>query len=121
MDHAREGEVLGQQMTWTPPTPDDQVKFLRNIQRLLAEGLFTASYKFALLHALADLAVEKGDDTGAPSTWTRGTSPPSSWNSTGGSVGHSKGSSFSRTQKTKPPSSATLPKHSHIAEIHSID
>jgi 5-methylcytosine-specific restriction endonuclease McrA len=48
------------------PTPDDQVKFLRNIQRLLAEGLFTASYKFALLHAIADLAVEKGDDSGAP-------------------------------------------------------
>lgn len=48
------------------PTPEDQVCFLRNIQRLLAEGLFTASYKFALLHALADLAVEKGDDTGAP-------------------------------------------------------
>jgi hypothetical protein len=28
--------------------------------------LFVASYKFALLHALADLAVLKGDDTGAP-------------------------------------------------------
>jgi 5-methylcytosine-specific restriction endonuclease McrA len=53
-------------MTWTIPSPDDQVKFLRNIQRLLAEGLFVASYKFALLHALADLAVLKGDDTGAP-------------------------------------------------------
>ena len=53
-------------MTWTNPTPKEQVEFLRNIQRLLAEGLFTASYKFALLHALADLAVLKGDDTGAP-------------------------------------------------------
>ncbi len=51
-------------MTWTIPTPEEQVKFLRNIQRLLAEGLFVASYKFALLHALADLAVLKGDDTG---------------------------------------------------------
>jgi hypothetical protein len=40
------------------PTPERQVEFLRNIQRLLAEGLFTASYKFALLHAIADLAVE---------------------------------------------------------------
>jgi 5-methylcytosine-specific restriction endonuclease McrA len=48
------------------PTPEEQVRFLRNIQRLLAEGLFVASYKFALLHALADLAVLKGDDTGAP-------------------------------------------------------
>lgn len=48
------------------PTPEEQVHFLRNIQRLLAEGLFTASYKFALLHAIADLAVEKGDDSGVP-------------------------------------------------------
>jgi hypothetical protein len=42
------------------------VQFLRNVQRLLAEGLFVASYKYALLHALADLAVLKGEDTGAP-------------------------------------------------------
>jgi hypothetical protein len=42
------------------------VQFLRNVQRLLAEGLFVASYKYALIHALADLAVLKGDDTGAP-------------------------------------------------------
>jgi hypothetical protein len=28
--------------------------------------LFVASYKYALLHALADLAILKGDDTGAP-------------------------------------------------------
>jgi hypothetical protein len=42
------------------------VRFLRNVQRLLAEGQFTASYKFALVHALADLAVLRGDDSGAP-------------------------------------------------------
>lgn len=53
-------------MTWPVPAPEDQVQFLRNVQRLLAEGLFVASYKFALIHALADLAVLKGDDTGAP-------------------------------------------------------
>jgi hypothetical protein len=53
-------------MTWAIPTPEEQVQFLRNIQRLLAEGLFVASYKFALLHALADLAVLRGDDTGGP-------------------------------------------------------
>src|SRR6478672_3803082 len=53
-------------MTWPIPTPEEQVQFLRNIQRLLAEGLFVASYKFALVHALADLAVLKGDDSGAP-------------------------------------------------------
>jgi len=53
-------------MTSSPPTPEEQVLFLRNIQRLLAEGLFVASYKFALLHAIADLCVLKGNDTGAP-------------------------------------------------------
>jgi len=37
-----------------------------NIQRLLDEGLFTASYKFALLLALAVLSMEQGDDSGAP-------------------------------------------------------
>ena len=30
---------------WSPPTPEEQVLFLRNIQRLLAEGQFVASYK----------------------------------------------------------------------------
>lgn len=53
-------------MMWPLPTPEEQVCFLRNIQRLLAEGLFVASYKFALVHALADLSVLKGEDTGAP-------------------------------------------------------
>jgi hypothetical protein len=53
-------------MTWDVPTPEEQVGFLRSIQRLLAEGLFVASYKFALVRALADLAVLKGDDSGAP-------------------------------------------------------
>jgi len=53
-------------MTWSQPTPEQQIQFLRNIQRLLAEGRFVASYKFALVHALADLAVLHGDDTGRP-------------------------------------------------------
>jgi hypothetical protein len=48
-------------MTFPIPAPEEQVQFLRNVQRLLAEGLFVASYKFALLHALADLAVLKGE------------------------------------------------------------
>jgi len=52
-------------MTAIPPTPEEQVLFLRNIQRLLVEGQFTASYKFALLLAIADLCVLKGDDSGA--------------------------------------------------------
>ena len=53
-------------MTWAPPSSDEQVRFLRNMQRLLAEGQFVASYKFALLLALADLAVLRGDDSGGP-------------------------------------------------------
>jgi 5-methylcytosine-specific restriction endonuclease McrA len=56
----------GDASSWSAPCPEEQVHFLRNIQRLLAEGQFVASYKFALLLALADLAVLKGDDTGAP-------------------------------------------------------
>jgi hypothetical protein len=39
-------------MSYSPPTPNEQVQFLRNIQRIFAEGNFVASYKFALLHAL---------------------------------------------------------------------
>lgn len=53
-------------MSWPIPTPEDQIRFLRNIQRLLSEGQFVASYKFALLLAIADLAVTKGDGSGAP-------------------------------------------------------
>ncbi|MCY2928734.1 MAG: HNH endonuclease [Planctomycetota bacterium] len=47
------------------PSPEQQVEFLRKVQRLLSEGLFVASYKFALLRALADLAVLKGEDSDA--------------------------------------------------------
>jgi hypothetical protein len=47
------------------PTSDEQIQFMVHIQRLLDEGLFTASYKFALLLALADLSIEAGDDSGA--------------------------------------------------------
>jgi hypothetical protein len=48
-----------------PPSPTAQIAFLRSLQRLLDEGSFTASYKFALLHAIADLCVRDGDDSGA--------------------------------------------------------
>jgi hypothetical protein len=47
------------------PSAEEQIRFLQNVQRILEEGLVTASYKYALLLALADLAVEKGDDSGA--------------------------------------------------------
>lgn len=36
-----------------------EIKFLRYIQRLIDEGEFVATYKFALLQALADLSVER--------------------------------------------------------------
>lgn len=49
-----------------PPAPEDHLRFLTNLQRLLDEGAFVATYKFALLMALADLSVELGDDSGAP-------------------------------------------------------
>src|SRR4051812_45556126 len=46
------------------PSPPEQIRFLQQVQRLLSDGLFVASYKFALLRSLADLAVLKGDDSG---------------------------------------------------------
>ena len=49
-----------------PPDPLDQIQFLTNIQRLLSEGSFTATYKYALLAALADRSVELGDNSGNP-------------------------------------------------------
>jgi hypothetical protein len=46
------------------PTAGHQIAFLTNVQRILSEGQFTATYKYALLQALADIAVEIGDDSG---------------------------------------------------------
>ena len=48
------------------PTPEFQLEFLSKLQRLFTEGDFTATYKFALLVSLADLAVEYGQDDDAP-------------------------------------------------------
>jgi hypothetical protein len=53
-------------MSLMPPTAGEQIRFLVNLQRLLEEGSFVASYKFALLLSLADLSIENGDDSGAP-------------------------------------------------------
>jgi 5-methylcytosine-specific restriction endonuclease McrA len=47
-----------------PPSAEAQLAFLAKLQRLFAEGDFTATYKFALLIALADLAVERGTEDG---------------------------------------------------------
>lgn len=48
------------------PSPEAQVEFLGNLQRLLDEGQFVATYKYALLTALSDLSVELGNDSGDP-------------------------------------------------------
>lgn len=44
------------------PTPEFQLGFLTKIQRLFSEGDFTATYKYALLISIADIAVQHGKD-----------------------------------------------------------
>ena len=48
------------------PTAQEQLDFLAKVERLLAEGRFTSTYKLALLIALTNIAVEQGDDSGNP-------------------------------------------------------
>ena len=42
-------------------SPENSIQFLRNLQNLLEEGDFSSTYKYALLHALADISVEAPD------------------------------------------------------------
>ncbi len=44
------------------PSAEYQLGFLSKLQRLFAEGDFTATYKYALLISMADLAIEVSDD-----------------------------------------------------------
>ena len=53
MGNPRKGRLLEQAVT----TPEFQLAFLNKVQRLFAEGDFAASYKYALLIAIADIAV----------------------------------------------------------------
>lgn len=46
-------------MTNSIPSAQFQVDFIAYLQRLFAEGDFSATYKFGFLHALADLCLEK--------------------------------------------------------------
>lgn len=46
------------------PTPQQQLKFLKQIQQILHSGSFSSTYKFALLMSLSRLAIEQGNDTG---------------------------------------------------------
>jgi hypothetical protein len=48
------------------PTGTEQLAFLDGIQRILDEGQFVATYKYALLLALVEISVEQGHDSGAP-------------------------------------------------------
>ncbi|MFC1575531.1 HNH endonuclease [Gemmatimonadota bacterium] len=55
-------------MTDAVPSAREQLDFIQKLRRLLDEGSFVATYKYALLHAIADLCVTHGDDSGAPLT-----------------------------------------------------
>ena len=50
--------LLGDEVSETP-SQALQLEFLTKLQRILSEGLFIASYKYALLLAFAELSVEK--------------------------------------------------------------
>ena len=80
MGASRQSRVLGQGLSvgkvsdsGTPPpylptdtsrpSPTDQIRFIANVERILAEGSFVATYKYALLVALVELAIERGDDS----------------------------------------------------------
>lgn len=45
------------------PGAESQLQFLQHLQRLFEDGDFVATYKYALLMALAELAVEQGGNT----------------------------------------------------------
>ena len=63
MDHSRKSRLLDPEAV-TTVEPQQQLEFLSNVQRLLSEGQFTATYKYALLLAIADICVEDGEDVG---------------------------------------------------------
>jgi hypothetical protein len=65
----------------------DEVTFLRKLQRLLEEGDFVATYKFALLQALADLSVEKDPEADGTLPSPSTNSPKNSSSTTGGRQG----------------------------------
>jgi hypothetical protein len=57
MDYSGQSCIL-EEVTMQILSPASQIQFLTNLQRLLDEGIFTASYKYALLMSLADISVE---------------------------------------------------------------
>jgi len=65
MDHSGSRGLLEQTVT-RAPNDAEQLAFLQRIQKVLDEGQFVATYKYALLVALVEIAIERGDDSGAP-------------------------------------------------------
>ena len=51
-----------------PVSAERQLTFLRKISRILDEGKFTSTYKFALLLSLTNISVLRGDDSDAKLT-----------------------------------------------------
>jgi hypothetical protein len=48
------------------PSAEIQLDFLAKVERILSQGQSTTTYKFAMLIALTNIAVEKGSDSGDP-------------------------------------------------------
>jgi hypothetical protein len=51
-------------MSLPGPTAEERVAFLGKVERILSEGQYVATYKYALLLAIADLAIKHGRDDG---------------------------------------------------------
>ena len=69
MGDPRTGTLLGRRrVSYAIPSAREQLNFIQKLRRLLDEGGFVATYKYALLHAIADLCVTQGDDSGGPLT-----------------------------------------------------
>ena len=63
MDHSGTRGLLGRAVRRAPDHAE-QLAFLERVQKILDEGLFVATYKYALLVALIEIAIERGDDSG---------------------------------------------------------
>ena len=59
MDLSEEGGLLEQVSGGNVSSGVDQLDLLNKLQRILGEGAFVATYKYALILALAELSVEK--------------------------------------------------------------
>lgn len=59
MDLPRKGQLLAQAMNERGVPSATQLDFLGKLQRILNEGLFVASYKYALIMSIAELCVER--------------------------------------------------------------